>query len=247
MKITIVTPVFNCEAYIGNCIESVISQNYADIEHIIIDGGSSDNTISIVDLYRNHVSRFVTEKDHGIYDAINKGLKFATGDVVGILNADDCFSNSDVISAIVHCFNRTGCDALYGNLNYVRRKDRFMVKRKWRSAIYTPDSVLTGWMPAHPTFYVRRILYDELGIYKSTYGSCGDYELMLRFVYVYRIRVFYLNKLLIDMRTGGVSGGGLKNRYIAFKNDYRILKDVGVPYYFLIAILKKLRKVNQYL
>ena len=247
MKITIVTPVFNCEDYISNCIESVISQNYEAIEYIVIDGGSSDKTISIAERYKDYITCFVTEKDKGIYDAINKGLELATGDVVGILNADDCFSSTDVISAIANCFNRMDCDAVYGNLNYVSRKDGHTLKRIWKSAAYTTKATLNGWMPPHPTFYVRCSAYSKFGIYKLTYGSCGDYELMLRFLYVYRIRAFFLNKLLIDMRTGGASGGNTWNRYLSMKNDYQILKDIGVPNPLLTSILKKLRKIKQYI
>jgi len=246
MKITIVTPVFNCGAYINNCIASVISQDYASVEYIVIDGGSVDNTLAVLEQYREFITCLVSEKDEGMYDAINKGLKLATGDVVGILNADDYFSGPDVISAIANCFNRMDCDAVYGNLNYVSRRDGQSVQRRWRSGIFSTRSVLRGWMPAHPTFYVRRSVYAQFGFYKPGYGTCGDFELMLRFLYVYKIRAFFLDKLLVNMRTGGRSSGGIKGRWKSMKNDYRILVEAGLPRPLFTLVLKKLKKLCQF-
>jgi glycosyltransferase involved in cell wall biosynthesis len=246
MKVSILVPVFNCCSYISTCIDSICNQNYQDIEIIVIDGGSYDGTIAIVANYGLQVSHFISQKDSGMYDAVNKGLQVASGDVIGILNADDYFPDKNVVSSIVDCFIDKGCEAVYGNLNYVRRDEVHRIIRRWKSRSFTANAIRLGWMPAHPTVYIKRSTYHNFGPYLLNFGSCGDYELMLRYFFTHKIRAHYLDKFLVNMREGGMSNGSMRKRYHALLNDYNILVYSKVPNPMLVTIVKRLRKINQY-
>lgn len=247
MKISIVTVVYNGEKFLEDCIKSVLSQTYPYIEYIVIDGGSNDGSLAILEKYKNHIAHFVSEKDQGMYDALNKGIKMATGDVVGILNSDDMLASPDVIELIASCFISQDPEILYGNLNYVSPGQTEKIIRKWISKPFTKRSIVLGWMPAHPTFYAKRSLFANLGYYSLSFDSAADYELMLRFLYRNDVKAVFLDKLIVKMRTGGMSNASLKHRYRAFVNDYKALKTNKVPFAFLTIMLKKISKITQFI
>lgn len=246
MKISLITVVFNGEKYLKDCIESVIGQTYTDLEYIVIDGGSTDGSLAIIDRYKDHIQQFVSEKDNGMYDALNKGIKMASGEVIGILNADDMLASPDVLLAVVTCFAANSTDGVYGDLNYVNPQYPSQIIRKWISKPFTRKDFEQGWMPAHPTLYLKRQLFKHYGDYALDFGSAADYELMLRYFYFFKLNAIYLPKLLVKMRTGGMSNASLGHRYEALLNDYKALQanKVSLPIYALL--LKKVSKIGQF-
>ncbi len=246
MKITLITVVYNAEKHLQDCIESVLGQNYPDIEYIVVDGNSTDGTYEIAKKYKDRLAVLISEPDRGMYDALNKGIALATGEVIGILNADDMLADVNVISEVAAVFLRQHVDALYGDLNYVAQEDTAKIQRKWRSAPSKPRDLAFGWMPAHPTLYVKAAIFNKFGAYKLDYGSAADYELMLRYLYQHRISTAYLPKLMVSMRNGGMSNQSTKNRYAAMLNDYKALKGNKVPLPMVALFLKKVRKIKQF-
>jgi len=244
LKISLITVTRNAEKTISRCIDSVIAQTYPDIEYIVIDGASSDNTIQIIESYKLHISFFVSESDLGIYDAINKGINAATGDIIGILNADDFFVYIDVLSDIAEAFKTQNTDAVYADLNYINPNGSII--RKWRSGTYKQGFFNWGWMPPHPTFYAKKSLFENLGLYDLNYGSAADYELMVRFIHLKGVRLAYLNKLIVNMQIGGISNKNGFARLRAWNFDYRAMKKNGIRYPLVGVIFKPLRKVFQY-
>lgn len=245
LKISVITVCYNAAGTIERCIQSVLAQQYAGLEYIIIDGGSTDGTLDIIGRYARHIHRLVTGPDNGIYHAMNKGLALAGGKVIGTLNADDYFAGNDVLAKIEQAFTTTNCDMLYGDLDFVDAQGK--VTRKWRSGEYKPGSFNYGWMPPHPTFYVRRELFTQSGNYNPDYGSAADYELMLRFMHRQKVGVYYLPVVMISMQIGGVSTGGIKNRLAAWRNDYKAMRSNGVIMPLLALLLKPFRKIQQYI
>jgi glycosyltransferase involved in cell wall biosynthesis len=244
LKVSLITVVYNAQDTIARCIESVISQEYPDIEHIIIDGGSTDNTLQIINQYRSSISHLVSGPDKGIYDAMNKGIKLATGQIIGTLNADDRLAGADVLSAVVKAFIENSAEAVYGNLLIVNLAGQ--VKRKWNSKQCGVNSFNLGFMPPHPTFYCKRELFQKLGFYSLQYGSAADYELMLRFMHQHKIRNFYLNKVMVIMQGGGVSNSSLINRVKAWSFDLKAMRQNNIMVPVLALVLKPLRKIYQY-
>lgn len=246
MKITIITVVYNAEQYIRDCIESVLAQTYLNKEYILIDGNSTDKTYQIAQEYKEEISVLISGPDQGMYDALNKGISLATGDIIGILNADDILADREVISKVAQKFEEEKVDAIYGDLNYVAQNNVAQIQRKWRSNNTKPKDLALGWMPAHPTLYLKTRLFQQFGGYKLNYGSAADYELMLRFLYKNQVSSAYLPVLMVNMRNGGMSNQTMKHRYSAMLNDYAALKHNGIPVPFLALILKKLRKIRQF-
>jgi glycosyltransferase involved in cell wall biosynthesis len=246
MKVSLITVTYNSGLYLEDCIRSVMRQQFAEIEHIIIDGGSSDNTLDIIRRYEPHISRWISEKDKGMYDAINKGIHMATGDIVGILNSDDILASEDVVHSIVNCFNQHELDAVYGDLVYVNKTNTNKVVRLWKGLAYSRLHFKYGWMPAHPTFYLRRELIDDIGGYQSHYFTAADYEFMSRYMYCYRISARYLPKLIVKMRVGGQSNISLRSRLRANRRDYLAMKKNKIPFPFLVSLLKPVIKLHQY-
>jgi glycosyltransferase involved in cell wall biosynthesis len=244
IKISLITVVYNAQSSIKRCIESVVAQNYTNIEYIIIDGGSTDGTLQIIEQYKPYITIFLSETDKGIYDAMNKGIKLATGDIVGTLNSDDFFADNDVLSNIARAFEQNKTDIVYGNLDYIDMQG--YVTRKWKSGVYKVGLFNWGWMPPHPTFYVKRLLFEQLGAYNLQYGTASDYELMSRFIHLNKISVYYLNKAIIKMSVGGASNKAFINRYKAWIFDYKAMRKNGVLFPLLAIVLKPLRKVVQY-
>ena len=247
MKITIITVVYNGGDFLENCIRSVISQTYSNIEYIIIDGASTDASLSIIEKYNDRISIVVSEPDLGIYDAMNKGIALAGGDVIGTLNSDDFFADDTVIAGVAAAFNDSGVDAAYGDLCYVSRQDPQRIIRNWVSKPYSRKAMAWGWMPAHPTFYVRSDVYRAHGNYDLKYKSAADYELMLRFLYLNKSKSVYLPRVLVMMRTGGVSNSSAYNRLQAASYDLRAMRNNGIKWPWLKILFKPLRKINQFL
>lgn len=247
MKISIITVVYNGESTIKNCIESVLSQDFEAIEYIIVDGSSTDGTKDIVLSYGSRISKFMSEPDSGIYDAMNKGIRMATGDVVGILNADDFYAGTTIISDVAKAITESGADGCYGDLNYVDASDESIVKRNWVSGTYKTNSFLMGWMPPHPTFFVKKQCYNDFGDFRLDMGSAADYEIMLRMVLKNGIKITYLPKVLVKMRTGGVSNSSVMNRIAANKNDRRAWQINQLRPWFFTLWLKPIRKITQFI
>lgn len=245
LKLSLVTVVYNAQDTIGQCIESVISQNYPDLEYIIIDGGSTDNTIQVINQYLPHINILVSESDGGIYDAMNKGIKLATGQVVGTLNADDYFADHEVLQTVAKAFEQQGTDIIYGDLDIIDGHNRII--RKWRSRQCQSSSFNLGFMPPHPTFYCRPQLFEKFGFYNPEFGSAADYELMLRFMYRYKANSIYLKKVMVKMRTGGVSSKNLKNRIMAWKFDLKAIRKNKITFPVITLLLKPFRKIFQFL
>ena len=218
-KISIITVSFNSAKTIKETIKSVLTQDYNNIEYIIIDGGSSDETIDIVKSYSEKISYFISEKDNGIYDAMNKGIRAATGDIVGILNSDDFYPNSFVLSNVARSFEKYNCDAVYGDLVYVKAKDATQIKRYWQAGNYNTSKIKNGWMLPHPTFFVKKVMYDRYGLYNTDLKSAADYEMILKLLYKENISVQYIPMILVKMRMGGASNSTFLNRIRANKED----------------------------
>jgi len=246
MKISIITVCYNSSETIADTIQSVASQNYPNIEYIIVDGLSKDSTVDIIKQHTDVVSKWISEKDKGIYDAMNKGIDMATGDIIGILNADDVYTDNEVLSNVVRQFEDQSIQGVYGDLKYVQKDDLNKVIRYWKSGEYTQGKFLQGWMPPHPTFYVRKNIYDTYGKYRTDMPSASDYEFMLRVIHVKQIKLKYLPKVLVLMREGGVSNRSLKHRIDANRDDRRAWEVNGVKPRFYTLYLKPLSKLIQF-
>lgn len=247
MKLSLITVAFNSEETIEETILSVLSQKKVDLEFIIIDGGSTDSTCDIINKYSDKVDVFLSEKDNGIYDAMNKGVQLASGDIIGILNSDDVFASEDVLFKVSNAFSAKGIDALYGDLVYVDRYDLSMVKRKWISGNYTKGDFKKGWMPPHPTFYVKRSVYEKYGLFNLEFTSAADYEIMLRFIHKHQIKLFYLPMIMVKMRQGGQSNASLSNRLKANREDKKAWLVNGLKPGPLTLVLKPLSKLGQFI
>lgn len=245
MKVSIITITYNSEPTLKDTIESVINQTYKNIEYILIDGGSTDETLSIIKSYGNKISTLISEKDNGLYDALNKGISLATGDVIGILHSDDFYTNNHVIQHIVSSFSNSPVDAVYADLYYVDKINTNQIHRKWKAGIYKEAMFLNGWMPPHPTFFVKRSIYETCGNFNLNLTSSSDYELMLRFIHKHKIKLAYLPEFIIKMRIGGKSNVTFKNRIKANKEDRLAWKLNNVKPYFYTLYLKPLRKIIQ--
>ncbi|GAC1309777.1 MAG: glycosyltransferase family 2 protein [Mucilaginibacter sp.] len=244
LKISLITVVYNAETTIGRCIESIISQNFKNVEYIIIDACSTDKTKQIISQYSNYITAFRSDPDSGIYDAMNKGIKLAHGDVIGILNADDFFADNGVLDAIANAFINQDSDIVYADLDYVNPGGKII--RKWRSDAYTQGMFNWGWMPPHPTFYCKAGLFKKFGDYKPAYGTAADYELMLRFMHVHRASSFHVNKVAVKMTIGGVSNKSYMNRLQALVNDAKAMRNNDILFPLLTSLCKPLRKLFQF-
>ena len=223
MKISIITVCFNSEETIRDTITSIESQSYDDIEYIVVDGGSTDKTFELVKK-SPIVTYSVSEPDDGIYDAMNKGIRMATGDIIGILNADDFYADKDVLSQVSKSFEMQSIDAVYADLVYVNQKLTKKVVRLWKSKAYTTDLFKQAWVPPHPTFFVRKRVYDEFGMFKLKYQLAADFELLFRMIEVKKINTVYLPKILVKMRIGGATNSNLSNIIKQNKEIVSVLK-----------------------
>lgn len=243
MKITIITVTYNSAAHIADCVRSVNNQTYGDIEHIIIDGASDDNTVEIAAATPNRIVKIVSEPDKGIYDAMNKGLEAATGDVIGILNSDDFFTSDDVIETVVDAFRKNDMDALYGDVHFVHPDNLSRNVRYYSSAIFKPALFRFGFMPAHPSFYMKRECYEEYGWYALDYKIASDFDLLIRYLYKERIKCTYLKKDFVTMRTGGVSTENFRSNVTLNREIIRACRKYGIYTNMFLLSLKYLYKV----
>ncbi|WP_289281609.1 MULTISPECIES: glycosyltransferase family 2 protein [unclassified Methylophaga] len=233
MKISIITVCFNSAKTINDTIQSVALQDYPNIEHIIVDGGSQDGTREII-ASSDSVSKYIFEPDDGIYDAMNKGVKTASGDIVGILNADDFYANENVLSNVAAAFSDPLIDIVYGDLVYVDKENTDRIIRYWKSRCFVPGLFQRGWMPAHPTFFVRKHYFDELGYYDTEFKIQSDFELTMRFLEIYRLTSVYLPNIMIKMRIGGASNNSLRNIIKGNIESFKACKknNLKIPFYF---------------
>lgn len=245
MRVSIITASFNSEKTILDCVESVNNQTYPNIEHIFIDGGSTDATVSLIKSRSLRKSVVLSEADQGIYDAFNKGISSASGDVILFLNSDDTYTDIDVIHDVVgHFKSNPELDAIYGNLQYMSLRAPHRVVRTWANDVFAVEKLKFGWMPPHPTFCAKREVYSEFGVYDLSYKIAADYELMLRFI-LSGITLGHLDRFMVDMKMGGVSNASVKNVLKKTTEDASILNRHDLP---VLAGLfgKNLRKLGQY-
>lgn len=245
MKVSIITATYNSAATVADTLRSVEGQTYSDIEHIVIDGMSKDDTLDIVRLYP-HISRVVCEADKGIYDAINKGINMATGDIIGILNSDDFLSSPDVISQIVTQFDNN-TDAFIGDIAFVNPNDTSKIVRYYSAAKWGPKLFRWGFMPPHPSFYLKKEHYDRFGLHKMGYKIAADYELLIRMLYVNKLSYKYKPIQVVTMRTGGASTKNILSRYILNKEIVRACRDNGIYTNMFFLIFKYFIKVFEYI
>lgn len=246
MKISIITVAYNSGKTIEDTLKSVVNQDYKSVEYIIIDGGSNDDTLQIVEKYRSQIAIILSEKDKGIYDAMNKGIALATGDIIGILNSDDFYPDSHVLSKIVSEF-KSGIDGVYADLVYVDPLNTAKIARTWKSGDYKQGAFLKGWMPPHPTFFVRKEIYDKYGTYALHLRYAADYEFMLRVIHKHGIKLAYLPEMIVRMRVGGASNASLKNRIKANREDRLAWKMNDLRPQLFTHIRKPLSKIFQFL
>ncbi len=246
MKVSIITVSLNSCETIEDSIQSVLNQKYKNIEYIIIDGGSSDGTVEIIKKFQDKIAKWVSEYDKGIYHALNKGIGLATGDIIGFLHADDVYAHNLVIDLIVSRMMNYDTESCYGDLLYVHKKDINKTIRYWKSCPYHEGLFKKGWMPPHPTFFVRRKIYDRYGYFNTEFKIAADYELMLRFLEKNKISTCYLPGVLIKMRTGGESNRSLKNLIIKSSEDYRAWNVNKLNGGFYTIALKNLSKISQF-
>ncbi|HNR06016.1 MAG TPA: glycosyltransferase family 2 protein [Saprospiraceae bacterium] len=246
MTISIITPSLNNETVIRDCLESVRTQDYPEIEHLLLDGGSMDRTLEIARSFP-HLADILSGADEGIYDAINKGINRAAGEVIAVLNADDFYLQPGVISRVMKSFREGKVDSVYGDLIYVSRKDPSKIIRTWKSGPFQKELFLQGWMPPHPAFFLRKDCYLKYGLYRKELSISADYELMLRMLYLHSLPCDYLPETLVAMRTGGASNRSFKARWLANRQDRAAWTMNGLKPEWLTLWKKPLSKLKQYL
>jgi glycosyltransferase involved in cell wall biosynthesis len=246
MLVSIITVTYNSAETVAETMQSVESQDYPHIEHIVVDGHSSDETLEIIARYP-HTATLISEKDDGIYDAMNKGIRAAKGDIIGILNSDDMYENEHVITKVTKIFEDPEIQACYADLEYVDSQNTSRVTRKWKAGKYNENSFRWGWMPPHPTFFVRSSVYDRVGLFNTQLCSAADYELMLRILVKHHLRTAYIPEVIVKMRAGGISNASVKNRIRANREDRQAWRINGLRPYFFTLYLKPLRKITQFI
>lgn len=246
MKISVITVSFNSARTIEDTIKCVLEQTYHNIEYIVVDGASKDGTLHIVQKYKDQITKIISEPDNGIYDAMNKGIRLATGDVVAFLNADDFYVGSKVLEKVAEAFQENNTDSVYGDLCYVSQEDSAKIIRYWKAGTFTEKKFLRGWMPPHPTFFVKRTVLEQYGVFDASFRFAGDYELILRLLYKHRISSYYIPYCLVKMRVGGAGNKSLGNRLIANLEDRIAWKKNQLSPKPYTTVLKPLRKIFQF-
>jgi len=237
IKVSIITVCFNSEKTIKDTIKSVIGQDYPEIEYIIVDGGSQDNTLSIIESYHRSITKIISEEDRGMYDALNKGIKNSNGQIIGILNSDDTFSDKTVISSIVNSFVTSKVDLIWGDVIFVDKKMK--VRRVYSGADISPLSFNWGIMPPHPSVFVKKDCYEKFGYFNIKYKIASDYDLLFRFLTLNNLKYLYLPKVLVKMKIGGASNSSISSILKLNKEIYKIHRANGVP----ISVIHLIKKV----
>lgn len=246
-KVSVITASLNSAATIRQTIESVLSQNYTNIEYIIVDGGSKDTTLDIIQEYRAGISTLISEPDKGIYDAMNKGIRVATGDVIGLLNSDDIYASNGSVKRLMECMESTGADCVYADLVIVDPENTERVIRYYNSASFSVDRLRYGWMPAHPTFMVKRELYERIGYFSLDYRIAADFEMVVRLLHNSGARYVYLPSVVIKMRAGGLSTRGLRSSWILNNEIVRACRANGLETSLPRVLLKTPAKLMEYI
>lgn len=247
MKISLITVVYNRAATIEQTIQSVLEQTYPHIEYIVVDGASTDSTLNIIHQYRDRINQFVSEKDNGVYDAINKGIQLATGDIVGVLHADDRFTHPDVINDIVQQFiNQSNIQCLFADVCFVRPENPNEIIRYVSSSIFNVNRFRYGIMPAHPTFYCYKRLFDQYGLYRTDLEIASDFDLLLRFLKIHKINYRYVPELMIQMNVGGKSTSGLSSTLKINKEIRKVLKGHGIRSSYLHLYSRYFLKIREF-
>lgn len=245
MKISIITVVRNNRDLVEDCIKSVLGQTYKKIEYIAIDGASTDGTLEVISRYKDRISRIISEKDKGQIYAMNRGINAASGDVIGFLHSDDFYADDKVIEKVAFLFKHNDIDSLYGDLVYVKKDNPDKIVRYWRSENYSPNRMRWGWMPAHPTFFVKKNIYDRYGYFDTDFRISMDYENILKLLYKYRISTYYLPEVIVKMRFGGVSNRGARNILRKTAEDYRACRIHGLG--LGTVLMKNIIKLPQFI
>lgn len=246
VKISVITVCFNAAETIADTIQSIRAQSHPDIEYIVVDGGSTDETLAIIAQNRDVITVLITGPDNGMYDAANKGIDCASGEIVGMLNADDFYADKDVLKDVANSMAKES-HAVYGDLQYVDRKHPQRIKRRWVSGLYDRKRFLVGWMPPHPTFFIRKSAYDAYGVFRRDFRSAADYELMLRMLYKHSLEPVYIDRVLVKMRVGGKSNVSIANRIRANMEDRKAWTLNGLRAAWYTLYLKPLSKIGQFL
>lgn len=246
LKISVITAVFNRVHTIGQALTSVQSQTWPDVEHVVIDGASSDGTLAVLQAHKNRIAVLISEKDAGIYHALNKGLAQATGDVIGLMHSDDFFADERVLEKVAAAFSDPAVDGVYADLDYVAKNETGRIVRRWHSGKYDPEKLAWGWMPPHPTLYLRRSVIDQWGGFDTSFRIAADYDAMLRYLAKGRIRLTYIPEVLMKMRVGGESNRSLTHVIRKSREDYRALRKNGVGGLGALA-WKNISKLGQFM
>lgn len=247
MKISIITASYNSESTIAEAIRSLSAQTYTTFEHIIVDGGSSDGTCNIVRSFGGKIRHFISERDAGIYDAMNKGIQRASGDIIGTLNSDDLYADNDVLARVINVFENPEVDVCFGDLVYVSSSDVGSKVRVWKSSTYIHGSFLSGWVPPHPTFFVRKSVYDKFGVFDLSFPLAADFELMLRFLHCLKLKSIYIPEVLVKMRLGGATNKNITNILRQNMEIYRAGRKNGVNLGARWFLGKSYDRLKQYL
>lgn len=245
LKFTIITVVYNGERTIGDTIASVLSQSYPLIEYIIVDGGSSDGTLAIVKKYGDRISKVISEPDTGLYDAMNKGISLANGDIIGFLHSDDIYFNNDILSTIADTFQKNDIGSVFGDLVYVDTHDTDKIRRYYKGGAFSIERLANGCMPPHPTFFLKRIYYEQFGVFKTDYKIAADFELLARFLAKHKITFEYIPKIFVKMRKGGISTRNWKSNLILNKEILRACTENDIKTNYLKIYLKYFTKAFQ--
>jgi len=248
MKVSIVTATYNCGKTLKASLDSLARQTYKKIEHVIVDGASTDETLQIIEEYIAKVDyevKLISEPDEGVYDALNKGIKLATGDVIGLLHSDDMLASDRVIERIVDVLSSNDYDGCYGDIVYVDREDTSRVVRYWRAGNYDRKKLRLGWMPPHPTCFLKKSVYEKFGLFDTSYKIAADYDFMVRILYKGGIQLAYIPEVIIVMRSGGMSNKSLKNRILVFRENYMVMKKHGLPA-FRALLVRTLSRIPQF-
>lgn len=244
-KISIITVVRNSSDTISDCMRSVQSQTYPNMEHIIQDGCSTDGTLEIIEKLQTRTTHLVSESDMGLYDALNKAINRATGEIIGILHSDDFYADARVLEKVALLFEDTNIDGVYADLAYVSKNDTHKIIRKWKSGSYNIEKLYYGWMPPHPTVFLKKSIYDDFGLYNLEYKISADYDVMLRYMLEGKIKLHYLPIEVVRMRVGGVSNRSMSNILQKMREDLKIINSQDL-WGIGTLVLKSLRKLGQF-